>query len=83
MSSFKSLYSRLLDEAYQKTLIKEEESDNQRKLVDLLITAIDSYNPNLTDKDFARAVASILKLEYGTHNYGRFLEELQDQLRSN
>ena len=76
----KSKDQQLLEEAYQKTLLKEEESDNSHKLVDLLISAMDSYNPNLTDKDFAVAIASILKLEYGTHNYGRFLEELQSQL---
>jgi hypothetical protein len=76
----KSKDQQLLEEAYQKTLLKEEESDNSHKLVDLLISAMDSYNPNLKDKDFAIAVASILKLEYGTHNYGPFLEELQSQL---
>ncbi len=76
----KSQDQQLLEEAYQKTLFKEQESDNSHKLVDLLISAIDSYNPNLTDKDFARAVASVLKLEYGTHNCGNFLKELQSQL---
>ena len=79
----KSKDQQLLEEAYQKTLTTEEESDNQHRLVDLLITAIDSYNPNLSDKDFATAVASVLKLEYGTHNYMPFIKELQSQLRSN
>ena len=42
--------------------------------------AIASVDENLSYKDFALAVAAILKDEYGSHNFGPFMEILHAEL---
>jgi hypothetical protein len=42
--------------------------------------AIDSVDKNLSYKDFALAVAKILKEEYGSQNFGPFMEVLSTEL---
>jgi len=42
--------------------------------------AMTSVDENLSYKDFALAVAAILKDEYGSHNFGPFMEILHAEL---
>lgn len=42
--------------------------------------AIETVDENLSYKDFALAVAAILKDEYGSHNFGPFMEVLHAEL---
>jgi hypothetical protein len=61
-----------------KQLIKEEIAS--RKLTSLISQAIDQVNPDLSYKDFAKAVALILREEYGQHNFNLFIKELNKEL---
>lgn len=45
--------------------------------------SIETVDPNLSYKDFALAVAAILKDEYGTHNFKPFMEILHAELGMN
>ena len=45
--------------------------------------AIASVDDSLSYKDFALAVAAILKDEYGSHNFGPFMEVLHAELGMN
>ena len=58
-------------------LLKE---DKGAQLAPLINKAIDQVDENLNYKDFAQAVALILKDEYGSHNIGPFMKELHSHL---
>lgn len=58
-------------------LLKE---DKGLQLVPLINKAIDQVDPNLNYKDFAQAIAIIIKEEYGTHNLSPFMDELHAYL---
>ena len=49
-----------------KVLLQESESGD--KLAMGIYKAIDAIDPNLNYRDFASAVATVIKNEYGTHN---------------
>jgi len=49
-------------------------------LVPLINKAIDQIDPNLNYKDFAQAIAIIIKDEYGSHNLNPFMDELHAYL---
>ena len=61
-----------------KVLLQESESGD--KLAMGIYKAIDNIDPNLNYKDFASAVATVIKNEYGTHNIEPFMKELHSQL---
>ena len=61
-----------------KVLLQESESGD--KLAMGIYKAIDNIDPNLNYKDFASAVATVIKNEYGTHNIQPFMKELHSQL---
>lgn len=50
------------------------------KLVPGIVSAIDDVDANLNYKDFAQAIAQVLKDEYGTHNLQPFMDELHAYL---
>jgi len=61
-----------------KVLLQESESGD--KLAMGIYKAIDAVDPNLNYRDFASAVATVIKNEYGTHNIEPFMKELHSQL---
>ena len=61
-----------------KVLLQESESGD--KLAMGIYKAIDAIDPNLNYRDFASAVATVIKNEYGTHNIEPFMKELHSQL---
>lgn len=61
-----------------KNFINEsKESDVVKKGI---LKAINAVDENLSYKDFAIAVAKVIKDEYGTHNIKPFMEELHKHL---
>jgi len=56
------------------------ESDSGDKLAMGIYKAIDNIDPNLNYRDFASAVATVIKNEYGTHNIEPFMKELHSHL---
>lgn len=56
------------------------ESNSGDKLAMGIYKAIDSIDPNLNYRDFASAVATVIKNEYGTHNIEPFMKELHSHL---
>ena len=61
-------------------LIQENKSAEAAKAID---SAISSVDESLHYADFAKAIASILKNEYGAHNFGKFMEVLHAELGMN
>jgi len=51
-----------------------------QKLAELIQKDINSVDENLSVDDLAKAVAYILKQDYGTHNYKSFIEVLNSEL---
>lgn len=51
-----------------------------RTLAGLINKAINSVDQNLSYKDFAEAVAYILKQNYGSHNFDPFMDILKQEL---
>jgi len=58
----------------------ESKADLAAKAID---DAIESVDESLSYKDFALAVAKILKNEYGAHNFDKFMEVLHTELGMN
>lgn len=58
-------------------VVESKESDALAKEIDKAMIKIDD---SMSYKDFADAVATILRDEYGKHNYSRFIEELKNKL---
>ena len=56
---------------------ESKESDQLAKEIDKAIIKI---NDSMSYEDFALAVSKILKDEYGTHNFGPFMEVLHKDL---
>lgn len=59
------------------SLMESKESDLLAKEIDKAMIKI---NDSMSYKDFAEAVATILRDEYGQHNYKGFIEELKNNL---
>ena len=59
------------------SLMESKESDLLAKEIDKAMIKIDD---SMSYKDFAEAVATILRDEYGQHNYKGFIEELKNNL---
>ena len=57
-----------------------QESQLGDKLAMGIYKAIDNIDPNLNYKDFASAVATVIKNEYGTHNIEPFMSTLHSYL---
>lgn len=57
--------------------------ENAPAVVKAMNDAIESVDENLSYKDFALAVAAILKDEYGSHNFAPFMEILHAELGMN
>ena len=55
----------------------ESQADLAAKAIDQAISGVDE---SLGYKDFAKAIATILKNEYGTHNFNPFMEVLHAEL---
>ena len=60
--------------------LNESVADQAAKAID---DAISSVDESLSYKDFALAVAAILKSEYGKHTFGGFMEVLHAELGMN
>ena len=61
-----------------KALLKEENKGLELK--SYILNAIDQADENLNYKDFAQAIALVIKDEYGSHNIGPFMDELHAYL---
>jgi len=64
-------------------LLKEQGLINENQattLAGLIDNAIEQVDPDLSYKDLASAIAQILKSEYGSHNFGPFMEVLHAEL---
>ena len=59
------------------TLKESTQSDELSKEIDKSILKIDD---NMSYVDFAHAVADILKSEYGSHLYDKFIDELKGKI---
>lgn len=55
-------------------------NENAPAVAKAINDAIESVDENLSYKDFALAVAAILKDEYGSHNFAPFMEILHAEL---
>ena len=60
--------------------LQESVADQAAKAIDDAIASVDE---SLSYKDFALAVAKILKNEYGAHNFDKFMEVLHTELGMN
>jgi len=58
-------------------IVESKESDALAKEIDKAMIKIDD---SMSYEDFADAVATILRDEYGSHNYTKFLKALKDKL---
>ena len=58
-------------------IVESKESDALAKEIDKAMIKIDD---SMSYEDFADAVATILRDEYGSHNYTKFLKSLKDKL---
>lgn len=57
--------------------------ENAQAAAKAMNDAIETVDENLSYKDFALAVAAILKDEYGSHNFAPFMEVLHAELGLN
>jgi uncharacterized protein (UPF0297 family) len=77
-------WDELRDEAREYGLVVTEAIMNESKESDILAKEIDKaivkIDDSLSYKDFALAVAKVLKDEYGTHNFAPFMEVLHKDL---
>ena len=64
----------------QEAGLLESVADQAAKAIDAAIASVDE---SLSYKDFALAVAKILKDEYGAHNFDKFMEVLHTELGMN
>ena len=64
----------------QEANLNEEKADLAAKAIDQAIAGVDE---SLGYSDFAKAVAIILKDEYGAHNFNPFMEVLHSELGIN
>lgn len=64
-----------------KSLQEINESKESDKLSKEILKSIMKIDDSMSYKDFATAVAKILKDEYGTHNFEPFLEHLKKELK--
>jgi hypothetical protein len=55
-----------------------EKSD---KLAKLISNSINQIDDSLSYRDFAMAISSIMKEDYGRHNYKSFLDVLKKELK--
>lgn len=60
-------------------LLNESTSQDIAKAIDNTINTIDE---NLGVHDFAKAIAYVLKDQYGSHNYQQFITTLKNELNS-
>ena len=58
-------------------LNESKESDSLSKAI---IKAIDKIDDSMSAEDLAKGVAKVLKDEYGSQNYGPFMEVLHKEL---
>ena len=65
---------------WRKTTINESEEGNSKVLANKISSAIQSIDESLSYIDLADAIASILKDEYGKHNFNPFIQRLTSQL---
>ncbi len=59
------------------------ESANMQKSETLqiaIVKAINEIDESMSYQDFAKAVANVLREEYGTHNFEPFMKTLKDEL---
>ena len=64
--------------------VQINEVRRMQELADVLRENVQIHIPeNTSYKDFAVAVADILKEDYGTHNFKPFLEALVAELKNN
>ena len=61
--------------------LNEADNSKANQLHYAISTAIFNIDENMSYKDFAAAVALMLKDDYGTHNYKPFIKELEKQLK--
>ncbi len=88
-SEFKVLTTRSLQkqgidpfswDSWQKTTINESEEGNSKVLASKISDAIQSVDESLSYMDLADAIASILKDQYGEHNFNPFMQRLSSKL---
>ena len=65
---------------WRKTTISESEEGNSKVLASKISDVIQSVDDSLSYIDLADAIASILKDEYGKHNFNPFIQRLTSQL---
>lgn len=57
-----------------------KESKQSAKLASEISRSITKIDDSMSYSDFAQAVATVLKNEYGSHNYEPFIRELKKSL---
>jgi len=63
-----------------KTFRELSETNKSDKLAQSIDKAIIKIDDNMSVSDFALATASILKEQYGSHNFDSFIKVLKDNL---
>ena len=58
-------------------IINIDESKKSDKLAIEIDKNIEKIDDSMSIKDFALSVSKIVKDEYGTHNYGEFIETIK------
>jgi len=64
----------------QLEMLKSIDGNDAKRLADKINDAIISIDESMSYKDFANAVAIVLKGQYGKHNFEGFLAQLQSKL---
>lgn len=64
----------------QLEMLKSIDGNDAKRLADKINDAIISIDESMSYKDFANAVAIVLKGQYGEHNFEGFLAQLQSKL---
>jgi len=69
-------------ETYKEFINEVAMTDNKPdKLTKLISNSINQIDDSLSYRDFAMAVSSIMKEDYGRHNYKAFLDILKKELK--
>jgi len=78
MEDFLTMNKNRISMRFNEQFLNEsKESDSLSKAI---IKAIDKIDDSMSAEDLAKGVAKVLKDEYGSQNYGPFMEVLHKEL---
>ena len=61
-------------------LYEDFSEEKSETLQTAIVKAINEIDESMSYQDFAKAVANVLREEYGTHNFEPFVKTLKDEL---